>query len=161
MIVQVKGKVKYPITLDPTVWIFDDRKILLDDYLKNGLENNNDDEKIDQDQPWNRNEYQQKLNPPINRTLSKFEREQVLENSYVMPINEFLPNAEPNDDVKSAIIHTSDGEKEIAYSELMNSVLLFALNGKPLKNDGPVHLYYGSEPNVNNPIKGVNKITLD
>ncbi len=34
MIIQIKGNVKYPITLDPSVWIFDDRKILLEDAFK-------------------------------------------------------------------------------------------------------------------------------
>ena len=32
-IVQVKGKVRYKITLDPSVWIFDDRIIDLDTYF--------------------------------------------------------------------------------------------------------------------------------
>lgn len=31
MIVQLKGNVQFPITLDPTVWIFDDRKIKLEE----------------------------------------------------------------------------------------------------------------------------------
>lgn len=34
LIIQIKGNVKYPITLDPSVWIFDDRKILLEDAFK-------------------------------------------------------------------------------------------------------------------------------
>ena len=32
-IVHIKGKVKFPITLDPSVWIFDDRKFDLDTYF--------------------------------------------------------------------------------------------------------------------------------
>src|SRR5690625_6189198 len=31
VIVQLAGNVGYPITLDPTVWIFDDRKVLLEE----------------------------------------------------------------------------------------------------------------------------------
>ncbi|MDY0408070.1 hypothetical protein [Paracerasibacillus soli] len=31
MIVQLTGNITYPITLDPTVWIFDDRKIKLEE----------------------------------------------------------------------------------------------------------------------------------
>ena len=45
MIVQVNGNVKFPITLDPSVWIFDDRKVLLEEYLQNGLIIENNDEK--------------------------------------------------------------------------------------------------------------------
>ena len=32
-IVPIKGNVKYGITLDPSVWILDDRKRLLDDFF--------------------------------------------------------------------------------------------------------------------------------
>ncbi|MBD1370949.1 hypothetical protein IC620_01050 [Hazenella sp. IB182357] len=32
-IILVKGLVKYPITLDPSIWIIDDRKVELSDYL--------------------------------------------------------------------------------------------------------------------------------
>lgn len=31
MIIQLKGKVTYPITLDASVWIFDDRKIIFEE----------------------------------------------------------------------------------------------------------------------------------
>ncbi len=33
MIMQIKGKVKFPITLDIGTWIFDDRKVDLDTYF--------------------------------------------------------------------------------------------------------------------------------
>ncbi|MEJ7503813.1 hypothetical protein WL718_13145, partial [Staphylococcus pasteuri] len=32
--IQIKGDVKFPITLDSTTWIFDDRKISLEDLEK-------------------------------------------------------------------------------------------------------------------------------
>mgnify|MGYP001051368502 CR=1 FL=1 len=32
-IVTITGNVKYPITLDPSVWIFDDRKFDLDQFF--------------------------------------------------------------------------------------------------------------------------------
>ena len=32
-IILLSGKVKYSITLDPTVWIFDDRKVDLSTYF--------------------------------------------------------------------------------------------------------------------------------
>lgn len=32
-IIPIKGKVKYKITLDPGVWIFDDRKVDLNTYF--------------------------------------------------------------------------------------------------------------------------------
>lgn len=144
MIVQVNGNVKFPITLDPSVWIFDDRKVLLEEYLQNGLIIENNDEKTG--------------HSTSNKGLTKQEREKVLENSYVMPIKQFLLNAEPLEKAQSATLHTDQGEVQISYEELLNSVLLFALNGKPLKEDGPVHVYTNHQ---SEPIKGVNKITLN
>lgn len=40
MIVQLKGNVQFPITLDPTVWIFDDRKIKLEEAFLPDKEEN-------------------------------------------------------------------------------------------------------------------------
>ena len=37
-IIPVKGAVKFNITLDPTVWIFDDRKIDLDEFFSGKYE---------------------------------------------------------------------------------------------------------------------------
>lgn len=34
--IQIKGEVKFPITLDSTTWIFDDRKVKLED-LESGV----------------------------------------------------------------------------------------------------------------------------
>ena len=32
-IIPIVGRIKFPITLDPSSWIFDDRKIALEDFL--------------------------------------------------------------------------------------------------------------------------------
>lgn len=32
--IQIKGAVKFPITLDSTTWIFDDRKVSIEDLEK-------------------------------------------------------------------------------------------------------------------------------
>ena len=34
----INGKVKFPITIDPLVWIFDDRKVEIDTYFHNEAE---------------------------------------------------------------------------------------------------------------------------
>lgn len=34
--IQIKGEVKFPITLDSTTWIFDDRKVQIED-LEQGI----------------------------------------------------------------------------------------------------------------------------
>lgn len=42
-IIQIKGSVKYSITLDPSVWIFDDRKIDLNTYFELASEDKPDE----------------------------------------------------------------------------------------------------------------------
>lgn len=43
-IIQIKGNVKFPITLDPGVWIFDDRRIDLNTYFDQGRKEENIEE---------------------------------------------------------------------------------------------------------------------
>src|SRR5690554_2242321 len=119
MIVQVRGNVKCPITLDPTVWIFDDPKILLEVFLEKGV-NAAEDEALNDDQ-----DLQQKTKPPVNLSLTKYEREKALENRYIMPMKELLNNSEQEENVVSAILHTDHSDVEISFSELEVSALLF------------------------------------
>ncbi|WP_279402020.1 hypothetical protein [Piscibacillus salipiscarius] len=136
LIVQIEGNVKHPITLDPTVWIFDDRKVLLDDAFKNEDSNLNG-ASADKDTPFNRDQYQQQINPPINESIKRFDKKKVLENSYLMPLSYFLPNSEPNEDAAKAILHTDDDSVEINFTQLENSYLLFALKGKTINRRWP------------------------
>lgn len=162
MIVPITGNVAYTITLDPTVWIFDDRKILFDDAFTQ-TENKvreQDDELKKASERWSREVHQQKINPPVNRSISKFEREKILKSSYVMPIKNFLAHAEVKDDAKEAILNTTSKDVKISLEQLNDSLLLFAVNGKPLKDDGPVHLYFKDESNKENPIKEIQKIII-
>ncbi|MFD1038740.1 hypothetical protein ACFQ3N_10110 [Virgibacillus byunsanensis] len=162
MIVPIIGNVTYSITLDPTVWIFDDRKVLLDEAFN---EKNNITEEVDEleqaAQRWNREIYQQKINPPVNKSISKFEREKILENSYVMPLHEFIDHAEIKNNAKSAKLVTDSDDVSVSLTQLKNSYLLFAIDGKPLKENGPVHLYYQDGSNKDNPIVGVQKIIIE
>lgn len=149
MIVMIKGKVKYPITLDPTVWIFDDRKIKLEEAFE-----------LKEDK---QEEYSGFQKPPVNRSISKMEGEEFLKNSYVMPLNDFIHNAEPTSEAKTAkLVSGSDVSYEtIAYEDLINGYFLFSNNGKPLKEDGPVHFYYRDGSNQDNPVKYIKEIVID
>ncbi|MBY7143761.1 hypothetical protein KFZ56_12035 [Virgibacillus sp. NKC19-3] len=159
MIIPIIGNVTYSITLDPTVWIFDDRKILLEEAFTS---------KEDQDEPedelkkaseiWDR---AIEKAPPVNRSISRMEGNQLLENSYVMPIHYFLDNAEINPKAETAILVTNHEDVEIPLQDLYNSYFLFSVEGKPLKEDGPVHLYYMDGSNKEEPIKSVTKIIIN
>ncbi|WP_010097915.1 hypothetical protein [Ornithinibacillus scapharcae] len=159
MIVPILGNVAYQITMDPTVWIFDDRKIILEEAFLETVEQDTSDELQYAAQRWERAISRQEK-PPVNQSIKKHERENILMYSYVMPINDFLNHAEIIDGAEQAVLVTDSGEVTIPISELYNSYLLFAKDGKPLKENGPVHLLYKDGSNQDNPIKGINKIMI-
>jgi hypothetical protein len=156
MIVPIIGNVKYQITMDPTVWIFDDRKIILEDAFS-PKEKQEKDAIEEAAKQWEL----AIAKPPVDKTLTRHAREDILKYSYVMPIHDFLNHAEIHEDAKDATLITTDGDISIAITELYNSYLLFALNGKPLKEDGPVHLIFKDGKNKDNPIKGIKKIKIN
>lgn len=164
MIVQLTGNVNYNITLDPTVWIFDDRKILLEEAFNNAGEevsNNDNDELGRAADRFNREIYRTSVKPPVNKSITRFEREKILKNSYVMPLQEFLTHAEVKPDSKDATLTTVNGLINIPLLQLEECYLLFALKGKPVTEDGPVHLYFKDGSNKDNPITGIQKITIN
>lgn len=162
MIVPILGNVTYKITMDPTVWIFDDRKVLLEEAFQDekNEEHQEDEELKKASERWDRAVHQ-KINPPVNKSISRFEREKILVNSYVMPIQDFVEYAEIKNDATSVTLSTKSGDIEISVDELLDSYFLFAVDGKPLKTDGPVHLYFKDGSNKDNPIIGVEKIIIN
>ena len=161
MIIQLSGKVKFPITLDASVWIFDDRKILFEDALSNKPKEEPVDELRKTAERFDMEVYRQKSKPPVNKSINKFEREQILKNTYVMPIDDFINNAEVDSNVKNVTLTTQNGPVDISLEQLVSSYFLFAVDGKPVKENGPVHLYFGDGSNKDNPIVGINKITFN
>jgi len=162
MIVPIKGNVTYPITLDPTVWIFDDRKILLEEAFTNKASESNTESDYDKTaQRWSQEVYQQKIKPPVNRSINRFEREKILKNSYVMPIKDFINNAEITSEAREAVLVTDKGNVNISLEHLRNCLLLFAIDGKPLKDNGPVQLFYQDGTNQEDPITGIKEIVIE
>ncbi|WP_373895899.1 hypothetical protein ACUL41_11070 [Virgibacillus natechei] len=159
MIVPLIGNVTYSITLDPTVWIFDDRKILLDEaFTSKTNQDETEDELKKASEIWDRAISKA---PPVNRSISRMEGNKILENSYVMPISHFLDNSEINPKAETATLVTKDGDVKITLHALYNSYFLFSVEGKPLKEDGPVHLYYMDGSNKGDPIKNISKIIIN
>ncbi|WP_010649543.1 hypothetical protein [Oceanobacillus massiliensis] len=156
MIVPITGNVSYSITLDPTVWIFDDRKILLEEaFSTQGSEKEEIDPLQTASERFNREVLDTKMNrPPVNRSISKLEGEAILTNSYVMPLHDFITNAEiKSDAIDATLVTSADDDVTVTLDELTNGYFLFALDGQPLRDDGPVHFYYKDGSNVESPIK--------
>ncbi|WP_270181740.1 peptidyl-prolyl cis-trans isomerase [Alkalihalobacillus sp. CinArs1] len=160
-IIPIKGKVTYPITLDASVWIFDDRKIELEEFLKfnsSSDENENDYIKA-QSERWEQE--RTGIKPPINQSIKRFEKEKILNGSYVIPLEPFLSNAEPLTEGNHVQLETTDDEHIVlSIDEALNGFLGFAINGKPLKDDGPVHFYHGDGANAAEPFKNICAITI-
>ncbi|ALX47351.1 hypothetical protein [Lentibacillus amyloliquefaciens] len=162
MILPITGKVAYAITLDPTVWIFDKRKILLEEAFNAKSQKVDEEDEVKKaSERWDRAVNTEKQKQSVNKNITKAEGKKFLENSYVMPIKEFLTNTSVKEDAQNAILETANGEETIPLKTLENSLLLFALDGKPLKEDGPVHLFYNDGSNRDNPIKSIKKIIID
>ncbi|API93762.1 hypothetical protein J32TS6_07720 [Virgibacillus pantothenticus] len=161
MIVPIKGKVTYPITLDPSVWIFDDRKIEWEHAFTDGsnvLEDDENDLKRASER-WEK-EVSEQVKPPVNRSIKRYERDKILKSSYVIPLEDFLNHAEINADATEAVLIREIGNVTIPLVELFNSYFLFSKDGKPLRTDGPVHLYYKDGTNKNNPITHITGISI-
>lgn len=162
MIVQITGNVSYAITLDPTVWIFDDRKVLLDEAFNEQKTTDEDTDEIRfAAERFSREFYDTKINrPPVKKSITKFEAEKVLSNSYVMPLVDFINNAEAAAEATSAVLETAQGETSINFDDLKEGYFLFAVDGKPITEDGPVHFLYKDGSNRNSPVKAVKKIVI-
>lgn len=162
MIVQLTGNVDYSITLDPSVWIFDDRKVLFEEaFRKSNNIVKEEDQSAKAASRWNKEVLEQKINPPVNKSITRFESEKILKNSYVMPIKHFLAHAEVRRAAQTVQLNTTNGEVEISLQKFKDSYLLFSIKGKPVQDKGPIHLYFKDGSNKDKPIKGIKEIIIN
>lgn len=161
-IIVLSGKVKYTITLDPTVWIFDDRKVDLTTYFSTSFENKNELEEYTKSvsKHWDREIMEGAVYPPTLKTEKKYEKEKVLTGSFGIPILPFLKNAELVVDAVALTIKTTASEHEISLDKAKDLILGFSDGGKPLSEDGPVHVYFGDGSNLLDPIKNVREFII-
>jgi len=161
-IILIKGNVKYTITLDPGVWIFDDRRIDLHTYFDMGVKEKGFEEDYVEKtaKHFEREIREGAVFPPTLKTERKFEKEKVLTGTFGMPFEPFLNNASPNEGAQIVLFITEKDEIEMSLEKAKNVILGFSENGKPLKEDGPVYVYYGDGSNRENPIKRVREIVV-
>jgi hypothetical protein len=156
-IMTISGKVKYQITLDPGVWIFDDRRIDLTTYFSKEKEtiDSNDVYAKAVSKHWDREIMEGAIYPPTLKTEKKFEKVKVMTGTFGIPFKPFLLNSEPNDDAISLVVQTANGEYEFSLEKAYEFIIGYSKDGKPLTADGPVHIYYGDGSNQINPITNV------
>ncbi|HLR69905.1 MAG TPA: hypothetical protein VK085_00560 [Pseudogracilibacillus sp.] len=163
MIVPILGNVTYSITLDPSVWIFDDRKVELDkafDQSKAAIEEEIEISRKAAER-WNKALHPQHSKPPVNPNISRAEGKEILKRTYVIPVRDFIESAEPGQNATEAALVINGSEDFILpLTDLREGFLLFSREGKPLKEDGPVHFYYSDPTKSDQPIKNVLKIKI-
>jgi hypothetical protein len=161
-IIIIKGKVEYTITLDPGVWIFDDRKVDLNTYFQKPIIEKNEIEEYTKEisAHWDREITEGAVVPPTIKTEKRYEKEKLLEGSFGIPLKPFLLNAKPLKEANQLIVVTSDGELAYDLTTSYDFIMGFSHNGKPLKEDGPIHLYYADGSNQWKPIKNVKELLV-
>jgi hypothetical protein len=163
-IIPFKGKVKYPVTLDAGVWIFDDRRIDLNTYFDQDgqqIEETEEDYTKKVSKYWEREIREGAVSPPTIKTEKKFEKEKLLTGTFGIKLAPFLKNAEPEEGASTLIIETAEGEEAVPLEKAYDLILCFSKNGKPLREDGPVHVYFGDGSNKQNPIKHVRALRVE
>src|SRR3954468_13650994 len=124
-IILLTGNVKYSITLGPTVWIFDDRKIDLTTYFTETFEHSDELEEYTKSvsKHWDREIMEGAIYPPTLKTEKKYEKERVLTGTFGIPFKPFLLNSEPAPEAKSLVVHTTTEEIEIPLETAYKLIL--------------------------------------
>jgi len=162
-IVPIKGKVKFTITLDSGVWIFDDRKVDLTTYFDEKNETIDELEEYTKavSKHWSREIQEGATYPPTLKTEKKYEKEKILNGSFAIPFAPFLTNAEPLENAASLVIETETDEHRMDLSHADQLLIGFSKDGKPLKENGPVHIYYKDGSNRESPITDVRAFRVE
>lgn len=157
-IIALKGAVKYPLTLDPTVWIFDDRKVDLKTYFTETHEEEDEDIKYMRavGKHWSREIMEGATFPPTLKTERKFDRKGMQTGTFGIHFNHFLKNAEVLPTATTVVFETTTGkEHNFSLEEAKSLLFKYSDEGKPLAEDGPVHVLLADGSNVDAPITDV------
>lgn len=156
-VIVFKGAVAFPITLDPTVWVFDERKFDLRTYTGEEDSSSANQAKYlhGTGTQWDKELREGATLPSERKSLA--EERKVLEGEYGIRLAPFIANASPLPEVTHVRLHRQDQEAIILpLAEARRAILQFSKDGKPIKEDGPVYFYM---PEVllakNEPIKGI------
>lgn len=135
--IQIKGKVKFPITLDSTTWIFDDRKVKIED-LEAGVFEGTKPVEFQNNREWNRAILEGQTNPPTLNSEIKYKKRAMIEDTFVINMTPFFKNAEPNDDATVIRLSNDEDSIEVPLSLLPYLFFKFADEGKRLYDDNGV-----------------------
>lgn len=157
-VIQVKGNVTYPITIDPSVWIFDDRKFLFDRKgdSQDTLQSIGDESDLDSERVIREG----RIAPPTLKTEKQYEKQKLMNGSFAMRLGTVLKNAEPNSSATQCVFVTSSGKAAVSLETALNSIVHFSEAGKPIQVGGPVHIYFEDPVHHKQPITDLKEIEI-
>lgn len=158
-VIQVKGNVTYPITIDPSVWIFDDRKFSFDrkgDSQDTYLQSAGDESDLDPERVIREG----RIAPPTLKTEKQYEKQKLMNGSFAMRLGTVLKNAEPNSSATQCVFVTSSGKAAVSLETALNSIVHFSEAGKPIQEGGPVHVYFEDPVDHEQPIADIKEIEI-
>ncbi len=162
-VIQIKGKVQHAITLDPSIWIFDDRRIDLDTFFtKDYIEKDELEEyKKNIGKHWSREIMEGATFPPTLKTEQAFEATKEITGNYGIYLHHFLKNAVPEADASTIIFEAESGETfSYPLAQLDEFILKYSMDGKPIREDGPVHILLKDGSNIEQPMKNIIAIKI-
>lgn len=140
MIFPLDGAVRHALTIDPTVWIFDERKRRVDE-LDQAAENDSDAYYAKMGKAWD-DGLTQGTRVDHNKPMSRADKDAALRDSFAMPFAPFLQNAEPLDTATHVSFY-GETVLTIPLAEVGSIYLQFSKDGKVLV-DGPVYALYNN-----------------
>ena len=151
MIFPLDGAVRHPLTIDPTVWIFDERKRNVEELDKT-VENDSEAYYAKMGKAWDEG-LAQGSKIDHNKPMSRADKDAALRDSFAMPLAPFLQNTEPEENATHVRFY-GDTVLTLPLDEVSSVYLQFSQNGKVL-SDGPVYVLYDHQV-----IRNVKHITV-
>lgn len=145
-IVQIKGNVGYSITLDPSVWLFDDRKQKLEDFFSAAIQEEDQLEAYTKaaSEHWDREVTEGATPPSEKKEKKKTIKEQLTTETFGISFRDFLKNSNPTETAETVIVVSEEGNHTFPIEQAYQFVLCFSNEGKALTEDGPIHVYYNN-----------------
>jgi len=162
-VIHIQGHVEHSITLDPTLWIFDDRRLNLDHYFNDDYVEKDELEEYKKSigKHWSREIMEGATFPPTIETEKEFELTKTITGTYGIYLKHFLKNASPKADATTISFEDSTSKAyDFPIEQVDEFILKYCIDGKPIKEDGPVYILLKDGSNRDEPIKNIVKINI-
>lgn len=162
-VIHIQGQVEHSITLDPTIWIFDDRRLNLAHYFNADYVEKDELEEYKKNigKHWSREIMEGATFPPTLETEKEFELTKTITGTYGMYLKHFLKNASPKAEATMISFENTAGETvDFPIEQADDFILKYCIDGKPITEDGPVYVLLKDGSNLDEPIKNIVKINI-